>query len=79
MLSQMVRFHSFLWLRVFHSCVRTCSLLTHLLRDTGHLAMVNNVAMNTGRHVSELEFLFSLDNYTEVKMLDHMTTLFKSF
>ena len=40
------------------------------------LAVVNNAAINTGfMYLFKLVFLFSLDKYPEVKLLDHMVVL----
>ena len=44
------------------------------------MAIVNNVAMNIGVHVSfELAFSFSLDIYSGVELLGHMIVLFSVF
>ena len=59
-------------------CVKGLIFLTTLSFD-GHLgcfqvlAIVHNAATNTGMHVSfQVRFLFSLDRYPGVELLDHM-------
>ena len=47
-----------------------------------HTLAIVNAAMNVGGHISyliELVFSFSLGEYPEVKLLDHMATLFLIF
>ena len=60
MLLQMALFHSFKWLSniPFYICTTSC-LSMHLLMDLGCLyilTVVNSAAMNTGVHVSNLNF-----------------------
>ena len=43
------------------------------------LVIVNNAVMNTGVHVSFKFFLFSLDIYSGMELLDHMVILFLVF
>ena len=44
------------------------------------LAVVNNAAMNMGcRYLFKLVFLFSLDKYPKVELLDPMVVLFLIF
>ena len=65
-----------------YMCVCVCMCVYHIffihLSTDGYLgyfhilAIVNNVAMNIGLHVSfELVFSFSLDIYPGVKLLGH--------
>ena len=57
MLLQMARFHSFFMEFLVSFCI---------------LAVVNNAAMNKGVCISFLVFLFSLDKYPGVELLDHI-------
>ena len=63
--------------------VYTTSLSIHLsvVRRLLHiLAIANNAAMNIGcMHLSKLAFLFSLERYLEVELLDHIVILFLFF
>ena len=45
-----------------------------------YVAFINNAIMNTGMHISfQLMFLFLLEKYPEVELLDYMVGLFLIF
>ena len=78
----MVQSHSFLWLSnslvyIHHSFfIRSC-VVGHL--DCFHIfVVVNNAAVKVGVYVFllKLVFLFSLDTYSEVELLDCIIALF---
>ena len=84
MLSQMARFHSFLWLNNIPLYVCIYIYTPHLLYPficDGHgcfhvLAIANNAAVDNRVHISFLISVFvSLSKYPGVELLDHMVVL----
>ena len=86
MLSQMARFHSFLWLNNIPVCVCVYHIFFIYSSVNGHnsfgqvLTIVNNAAMSMGvQYLFNILFSFPLHAYPEMRLLDHMVVLFLVF